>query len=550
MHLDEVSQEARTSNAGALFDETVEHHGDALAIETPDRELTHAELRDAAGRFAGGLSERGFGPGDTLLLYLPNCPEYLISAIGAFRAGVVVSPVNPQYKTRELSYQIDDTDARIVVTHPALEPIVAETLGGSERDPLVVTVGGDRGDSEGSTDEESAPTEDETDGAGGGIPFGDVSGEPTIVERADDDVALLPYTSGTTGQPKGVELTHRNFRVQLLSYLAGRDDQVADEDVKTLLYLPLYHITGFVHTAMQPLVRGGALYMRNPAQWSASKAMGTIEDAGITHFIGVTAMYVDMVNDENFDEYDLSSLVSASEGGAKMSVAVQREFERVAGITMTEGYGLTETSGATHTQQGSTFGPQHGSIGQPLRMVDCRIVDGEGKEVPIGEEGELLLRGPQIMSGYHDMPDATAEAFTENGYFRTGDVARRDDDNYYEIVDRKKHMIVSAGYNVYPSEVEALLDEHEAVAEAAVVGIDDERRNEIPVAYVVPRPDIEPGTGITADDLKDFSLQSIAEYKHPREVHFVEELPRTASGKIQKFRLEETHGNGVAEGDD
>ena len=236
-----------------------------------------------------------------------------------------------------------------------------------------------------------------------------------MVERADDGVALLPYTSGTTGGPKGVKLTHRNFRTQLFSYLAGRDNPVPDEDVKFLLYLPLYHITGFTHTAMQPLARGGAIYVRNPAQWDAGTAMATIEAEGITHFIGITAMYVDMVNNEKFDDYDLSTLVSAAEGGAKLSVAVQREFKTGAGVAMTEGYGLTETNGATHTQQGSTSGPRHGTIGQPLRMIDCRIVDDAGEEVPIGEEGELLVRGPQVMAGYHDMPDATAAAFTETG---------------------------------------------------------------------------------------------------------------------------------------
>ncbi|PSP76730.1 AMP-dependent synthetase [Halobacteriales archaeon QS_3_64_16] len=543
MHLDEVSEDARTGNVASLFEETVRHHGDALALETAGRELTHAELQEAAERFAGGLADRGYGPGDRLLLYLPNCPEYLVSAIGAFRAGVVVSPVNPQYKTRELSYQLEDTDASIVLTHAVLKPVVEETLEELDRDPPVVTIG------DADSDSASNPTAegDRSDGEGP-IPFDEVAGDPVAVERGGDDVALLPYTSGTTGRPKGVELTHRNFRVQLLSYLAGRDDRVADEEVKTLLYLPLYHITGFTHTAMQPLARGGTLFMRNPAEWSATKAMATIEAVGITHFTGVTAMYVDMVTSDEFGDYDLSSLVAASEGGAKMSVAVQREFEEVASVAVSEGYGLTETNGATHTQQGSTFGPQHGTIGQPLRMVDCKVIDRDGEEVPIGEEGELLVRGPQVMSGYHDLPGATEAAFTDSGYFRTGDVARRDSDNYHEIVDRRKHVIVTAGYNVYPSEVEALLDEHGAVAESAVVGIADERRNEIPVAYIVPRPGIEAGTEVTSEDLKRFCLDSIAEYKHPREVHFVEALPRTASGKVQKFELVESHDARAAEG--
>lgn len=524
MQLSEVDQTARTGNVANLFDETARHHGDALAIEMRGSELTHSELQEASKGFAGGLREHGIETDETLLLYLPNCPEYVIASIGAFRSGVIVSPVNPQYKVRELSYQLGDTDASVVVTHSALLPVVNETLSSAsvEADPLIVTVG--------DTNSE------------GSLAFDDVIAEPLTVEREDSDIALLPYTSGTTGRPKGVELTHRNFRTQLVSYLEGATEGLNDdEDINSLLYLPLYHITGFTHTLMQPLVRGGTLFLRNPANWDASDALTTIEEIGVTHFVGVNAMYVDMVNSDDFEGYDLTSLVSVSEGGAKMSVAVQREFEANAAVGISEGYGLTETNGATHTQEGSTFGLRHGSIGQPLRMVDCRIVDEEGREVPIGEEGELLVRGPQIMNGYHAMPDATDEAFTEQGYFRTGDIARRDHDNYYEIVDRKKHQIVTAGYNVYPSEVEGVIDEHEAVAETAIVGIQDERRNEIPIAYVVPRPDYEPGKDVTTDELKTFCLSNLAEYKHPREIVFTEELPRTTSGKIQKFKLIEEY---------
>jgi long-chain acyl-CoA synthetase len=520
MHLDEVAGDARGGNVARLFDETARHHGDELAVEAAGHELTHAELAAETAAFAGGLHERGFEPGDRLLLYLPNCPQYLVAALGAFRAGVAVSPVNPQYKRRELGYQLEDTDASIVVTHPALRSVVTETLAETDRDPTVLSVG--------------APDGHHPDD----VAFDAVRGDPVTVDCDPDDVALLPYTSGTTGKPKGVQLTHRNFAAQLVSYLSSRDDEVADTDVRSLCYLPLYHITGFTHVAMQPLVRGGALYLRNPGDWSAETALSTIESEGITHFVGVTAMYVDMVGADSFEDHDLSSLVRVSEGGAKMSVAVQERFEEVAEVSLTEGYGMTETTGATHSQRGSTFGPRHGTIGQPLRHTDCKVVDPSGAEVSPGEEGELLVRGPQVMSGYHGMPEATAEAFTETGYLRTGDVARRDGDNYYEIVDRKKHVIVTAGYNVYPSEVEELLREHEAVADAAVVGRDDDRRNEVPVAYVVAAPGTEPSESL-AETVRQFALDRVAEYKHPREVHFVEELPRTASGKVQKYKLEE-----------
>ncbi|MFC5973045.1 class I adenylate-forming enzyme family protein [Halomarina salina] len=539
MHISDTTPAGRTGNAANLFDDTVRTHGDALAIEATGYRMTHEELQGATRAFAGGLHDLGVGPDDTLLLYLPNCPQYLVAALGAFRAGVVVSPANPQYKARELSYQLDDADVDAVVTHPVLRDHLAGGIEQSDTDPVVVTV---------DTGGEDAPTEVDGD-AGDDVAFRSVRGDPVTVDREDGDVALLPYTSGTTGQPKGVRLTHRNFRAQLLTTLASYGE-VAGDEVKSLLYLPLYHITGFTHTAMQPLVSGGSLYLRNPTDWDAGEAMTTIETEGITHFVGVTAMYVDMVNAESFGDHDLSSLVQAAEGGAKMSVAVQREFEDTAGIEMTEGYGLTETNGATHSQQRSTFGPRHGTIGQPLRMVDARIVDETGEEVPLGETGELLVRGAQVMAGYHDLPDATAEAFTDDGFFRTGDIARRDPDNYFEIVDRKKHMIVTAGYNVYPSEVEELLHEHDAVAEAAVVGVPDERRNEVPRAYVVVRPGVEAGVDVESEDLVQYCLDRVAEYKHPREVVFADELPRTASGKIQKFKLVDGDGVTVAESED
>ncbi|MFP4625888.1 MAG: class I adenylate-forming enzyme family protein [Natronomonas sp.] len=517
MQLDEIRDDAGVGNVAKLHEETVRHHGDSLAIEYHGSELTHAELGSASARFAGGLADLGLDPGDVMLQYLPNCPEYLIGALGAFKAGVVVSPVNPQYRKRELAYQLGDTGAAAVLTHEALRPHLEGAFEEIETDPVVITVG----------DADAYDRDRE---------FDSVRGDERLVDRAADDVALLPYTSGTTGKPKGVRLTHRNFRAQTYAILS-QESELDDEDVRSLVWLPLYHITGFTHTAWQPLIRGGALFLRSAANWDANAAMTLIEERGITHYVGVTAMYVDMVTTDGFEDYDLTSLESAGEGGAKMSLSVQREFEDTAGVDIGEGYGLTETNGATHSQSGSTFGLRHGTIGQPLRMTDCKIVDEDGNEVEAGEEGELLVRGPQVMKGYHNMPDATESAFTDEGYFRTGDIARRDEDNYYEIVDRKKHVIISAGYNIYPSEVEELLSEHEAVVEAAVVGIPDERRNEIPKAFIVPNPEFEVGKDITAEDIKEYCLDNVAAYKHPREVEFVEELPRTTSGKIQKYKL-------------
>jgi long-chain acyl-CoA synthetase len=520
MELADLDPAAREGTVARLFEETAAHHGDALAMEHHDERTTHAELRDRTAAFAGGLHDLGLEPGDRLLVFLPNCPEFLVTALGAFRAGVAFSPVNPQYKRREVAYQLEDTDASAVVTHPALRWIVDEALEETGRDPEVLTVSSEHMD------------RDSDD-----LAFEDVAGEPTLVDRADDDVAMLPYTSGTTGDPKGVKLTHRNLRAQLSWILAAPNDDLEPTEVRSLTWLPLYHITGFTHTALQPLVRGGGLFFRSALEWNPEECLALIEREEITHFIGVTTMYADMVGVDDFATYDLSSLEMAAEGGAKLSVAVQEEFEETAGVDIEEGYGLTETTGATHTQTGATYGLRHGTVGQPLRTVDCKLVDEQGEEVSPGEEGELLVRGPQVTAGYHELPDATDAAFTEHGYFKTGDLARRDGRNYYEIVDRKKHVIISGGYNIYPSEVENLLLEHDALADAAVVGIPDERRNEVPKAFVVTEHDVEPGEDVMGEELTQFCLDRLAEYKHPREVAFVDALPRTTSGKIQKYKL-------------
>ncbi len=517
MEVSDFDEAARSGNVARLHDETAERRGDALAIEMHGETISHRELKTYTDAIAGGYrDDLGLEEDDRILLYLPNCPQYLVAAFAAMKAGVVFSPVNPQYKWREITYQLEDTDAKAIVTHPALRDNVIETIDESDRDPTVVTVG----------EPDEVPDED--------VSFRELAAAPAFVEREDHDVAVQPYTSGTTGRPKGVLLTHRNFRAQAY---AGLESDLSADETRSLIWLPLYHITGFTHSAFQPLVRGGSLYLRNPTNWDADDAMATIEEHAISGFVGVTAMYVDMVNADTFGDHDLTSLETCAEGGAKMSVAIQERFEETAGVEMTEGYGLTETNGATHSGGNCTFGPKHGSVGQPIRMTDCKVVDESGEEVAPGEEGELLVRGPQVMAGYHEMPDATEAAFTERGYFRTGDVARRDDDNYYEIVDRKKHVIVTAGYNVYPSEVEELLFEHEAVEEAAVVGIPDERRNEVPKAFVVLQEGYEPDADVTPDDIKQWCLDNVAEYKHPREVAFIDELPRTTSGKIQKFKL-------------
>ena len=520
MEISDFSGVVRLGNVAHLYDETARVRSDALALEMNGRTYTHDELRERSARFAGGLRSLGLRSGDRVALYVPNSLEYVVAALGALKAGTPFVPLNPQYKPREVGYRLRDSGASGVVVHDSLGDQLDEAVEEIDAEPTVVVVGGERGD-ESYVEREDA------------VPFEEVDGSPMVATRNRDDVAMQPYTSGTTGKPKGVLYTHRNLQAQ--SFMGFERSNLSPDEERFLSIMPLSHIAGFVNRTWQPLIRGGAVYVRDPQSYDLESVLSTIESKAITKFGAVATMYIDLLERESAEGYDLSSLEEAMQGGSKMPPAVQRRFEEMTGVELFEAYGLTETGGGTHAGFDSTFGPREGTIGQPFRATDCKIVDDGGEEVGVSEAGELLVRGPHVMAGYHDMPDATEAAFTGEGYFRTGDVARRDADNYYEIVDRKSDVIVTAGYNVYPREVEGTLHEHPSVVDVAVVGIPDDRRGETVKAYVVPNVEADP----TAAELREFCLDELAAYKHPREIEFVGSIPRTVSGKPQKFKLRE-----------
>lgn len=515
MKADAFSVAARTGNVARLYDETAERHPEKLALETDGERYTHAELRDRSARFAGGLRARGFRPGDRIALFLPNCPGFVVAALGALKAGMPFVPMNPQYRTREVAYRLEDSDAKAIVVDESLRETASDAIRRIDTDPLVI---GRRATGNGGDESED-------------IPFEKVDDDPFVAERTDEDVAMQPYTSGTTGRPKGVLLTHRNLRAQ--SFMGFERTALDADEERFLSVLPLSHIAGFVNRTWQPLVRGASVFLRDSESWDPEDAMATIEAERITKFGAVAAMYVDIVQHESFGEYDLSSLAESMEGGATMPTPVQEAFEDGVGVELFEAYGLTETGGGTHAGINATFGPRPGTIGQPFRATDCLIVDTDDEEVPPGEAGELLVRGPHVMAEYHERPEATEKAFTDGGYFKTGDIVRRDEDNYYEVLGRKSDRIVTAGYNVYPQEVEEVLYDHPGVSEVAVVGKPDDRRVETVVAYVVPTTGVTPD----ADRLREHCLETMAAYKHPREIEFVGTLPRTTSGKVQRFEL-------------
>jgi len=498
---------------------------DRTAVAADGRELAYETFWSRTGRFAAGLHDRGVGPGDRVAVYLPNLPEFVTAFHGTLRAGGTVVPMNPQYKAREIRHLLADSGARVVVTLPDLVPFV-EAVSDETDVECVVTVG------------------ESTEAATGFEAFIADETVPTV-ERDDDDVAVQPYTSGTTGKPKGVRLTHRNLASNAEMSADLPPGGIRPED-KQLGVLPLFHIYGMTVVMNATLYSGGAYYPL-PA-WDVDEAVSLIEDEEITLFHGVPAMYNDIITQPDADAFDLSSLRMAGVGGSGIPVEVLREFERLYDATVYEGYGLTETSPVTHFNTPSE-GRRVGSIGKPLPGVRAKVVDETFTTVdrvaagPVDDEddlddltGELVVAGPNVMKGYDTLPEANEQAFTREGdtrWFHTGDVGYWDADDFFYVVDRKTHVINTAGYNVYPREVEELLFEHDGVADAAVVGVPDERRGETVKAFVVAAPDSD----VTPTALTQFCLDNIAEYKHPREVEFVAELPRTTTGKVQKFEL-------------
>jgi long-chain acyl-CoA synthetase len=508
--------------------ETVDGHGDSAAIGFRGEETSYEEFWGQTGAFAAALAERGIGEDDRIAIYLPNVPPFVIAFHGTLRAGGAVVPMNPQYKAREIGHLLADSEAKVVVALADLVPFVEEVREDTSVEH-VVSVGGD---------------------AEGATPFEEflVPGAPESVERDEDDVAVQPYTSGTTGQPKGVQLTHRNLE----SNTAMADELIPDgirPDDRQLGVLPLFHIYGMTVVMNATLFSGGTYYA--VPQWDAQQAVSIIEEQELTLMHGVPAMYNDVINQPDAESFDLSSLRLCGVGGSGIPVEVLRRFEELYDVELYEGYGLTETSPITHFNS-PIDGRRVGSVGRTVPGVDSRVVDESFEDVPpvergpIDEEnadlteitGEIVVAGPNVMKGYYGLPEANEAAFSEvdgTRWFHTGDLGYHDEDGFFYVVDREKHMIVTGGYNVYPREVEELLFEHEAVADAAVVGISDERRGETVKAYIVPVPDAD----VTADELKEYCLTNLAEYKHPREVEFVEELPRTTTGKVQKFKLRE-----------
>jgi long-chain acyl-CoA synthetase len=485
----------------SVLREAAADHAYRPAVRMDAEVLTYADLWDAAARVAGLLATLGVEPGDRVGIMLPNVPAFPIAYYGTLAAGGVVVPMNPLLKSREVAYYLGDSGAKVLFAWHGAAGEAAK--GAADTGARVVDV--------------ADPL----------LTLADQDPAQVTADRGDDDDAVILYTSGTTGRPKGAELTHanltRNAELTATTLLkSGTADVVMG-------CLPLFHVFGLTCGLNATIASGSTLTLL--PRFDPGKALEIIQRDRVTIFEGVPTMYAAMLHHTG-ERPDVSSLRLCVSGGAAMPVEVLRGFEDAFGCVILEGYGLSETSPvASFNHPDKVRKP--GSIGTPIAGVEMRLIDADGADVPPGEVGEIAIRGHNVMKGYWGRPDATAEAI-QDGWFRTGDLARVDEDGYYYIVDRKKDLIIRGGYNVYPREIEEVLYEHPDVAEAAVIGIPHPELGEDVGAAVK----LKPGGTATPADLRAFVRERVAAYKYPRHVWIVDDLPKGPTGKILRREVQ------------
>jgi long-chain acyl-CoA synthetase len=494
-----------SENLATILIETAKRNGDKTAFKLDDVELNYSMLDEGSARIAGLLKSKGLEPGDRVGLMMPNVPYFPVIYFGILRAGAVVVPMNVLLKKREVGFYLEDPGAKFLFAWGDFaEPAEA---GAEQAGAEVILV------KPGEFEKLLADQEPDRD----------------MADTDAQDTAVILYTSGTTGKPKGAELTHSNLSKNSKG-VSEKLGEMSGEDV-LLGALPLFHSFGQTCT-MNSAVSVGATVTMLP-RFDPDKALEIIERDKVTLFQGVPTMYNAMLHSKSCDSADCSSLRICMSGGAAMPAELMRAFEEKFDCMILEGYGLSETSPvASFNHPDKERKP--GSIGTPIEGVEMQVWDDDGKEVPQGEVGEIVIRGHNIMKGYWNREDANKEAITEDGWFRTGDMAKMDEDGYFFIVDRKKDLIIRGGYNVYPREIEEVLYEHPAIQEAAVIGVPhDELGEEVGAAVV-----LKEGESLEADELKSYVKEQVAAYKYPRKVWFVDELPKGPTGKILKREIE------------
>jgi long-chain acyl-CoA synthetase len=523
-----ISHHATSLNLACVLEHQAAITPERVAVTFGEKHITYAELNAAASQVAGGLLALGIAPGEHVALLCPNVPWFPIGYFGILKAGAVVLPLNVLLKPREIAYHLSDGDAKAMLAFegtskmPLAETARAACDQAGCRNLVVMTA------------DQASPSPIPGAPALGELMHGQTP-RFDARRRRPDDTAVILYTSGTTGHPKGAELTHENM---LLNAAATREMLLPaakgglEQDV-SLVTLPLFHSTAQT-CQMNAGFYGGFRIVLLP-RFDAAAVLRTIVAEKVGFWIGVPTMYWALLEHVGTGQVNPAPVAEhlriCVSGGAPLPVDVLHRFERTFGVRVLEGYGLSETSPVVSFNQ-LPRPSKPGTVGLPVFGVDIRCVDDDGQPVPAGVRGEIVVRGPNVMKGYYNHPDATAEA-TRNGWFHTGDIGVLDDDGYLAVVDRKKDMILRGGFNVYPRELEEVILTHPGVAHAAVVGVPDDRLGEEVKAFIVRKP----GVTLSEDDLISWFREQFASFKYPRVVEFRDALPLGATGKILKREL-------------
>jgi len=525
----------------AFLRETASKHPDATSTIFFDRKRTYASLYRDVRRFAAGLQRLGVRKGDRVALVLPNCPQFLIAFWGALEAGATVVPTNPLYTDREVRQQLADSGAETVVVLSRLYPVVKRARESTRVRNVIVT----------NIKEEMPPVlrllftlaKERKDGHRqpfrgdpGAVAFPELlaDAEPQAVETSPADVAVLQYTGGTTGVPKGAMLSHRALVANTLQCRAWFTN-LGEANGVFMTVMPLFHVYGLT-VAMLLAVQSASALILEP-QFDLAHVLKDIQKHRPDIFPGAPRIYNAIINSPLAAKYDLRSIRACISGSAPLMLETAKRFAELTGGHLVEGYGLTEAAPVTHCNPLFGDGKQKvGSIGVPFPDVEAKIVDLETgeRDLAVGEVGELVLRGPQLMDGYYQRPDETAQTL-RHGWLHTGDIARMDDDGYFAIVDRKKEMVIVSGFNVYPREVEEVLAGHPAVMESAAIGVPHPIKGEEVKAFVVFRP----GMSATAGELIAHCREGLAPFKVPKEIEVRDSLPKTLIGKVLRRQLAE-----------
>ncbi len=524
----------------SFLKQSAEEFSDTIAIHFEGKEMTYKELYESALKFSAYLQDIGLEKGDRVAIMLPNSPQVVIGFFGTLMAGGVVVQTNPLYTERELEYHLNDSGATFILTLDILFPRVSTIAKRTDLKHIVIT-----------TIKDYLPFPKnliypfiqkkqyglvvKVEHSGNHhllkeIMKTSVPQESTVETDFENDIALLQYTGGTTGFPKGVMLTHKNLLAntemcKAWLYKGGRGKE------KVLGIIPFFHVYGMTTVMLLSVVQGYQMILM--PNFNAEKTLKTIHKEKPTTFPGAPTIYIGLLNHPDIGKYDLSSIDACISGSAALPVEIQEQFERVTGGKLVEGYGLSEASPVTHANLIWDEPRVKGSIGLPWPDTDAAILSLEtGEPVPVGEIGEISIKGPQVMKGYWNRPEETEAAF-RNGWLLTGDLGYMDEKGYFYVVDRKKDVIIAGGFNIYPREIEEVLYEHEDIQELVVAGIPDPYRGETVKAYIV----LKEGASVTDEELDEFARKYLAAYKVPRVYEIRKELPKTAVGKILRRAL-------------